>query len=250
MQKNGQTTIEGFRLSPQQSRLWALQQGVRSTPYTARCRILIEGAFDDRLLEAALNQVVQRHEILRTTFRILPAMTLPLQVIAGDVRLAIRTEDLSGWAEDERTARMEALEREASQTPFDFERGPLLRAQLVRLAPERRRLLLSLPAMCADRESLENLAREIGFCYAAYLNGAELPATPAQYADLAEWQNELLESTETKVGRDYWRERSLDKALAAPLPFNNQRAEKDEAKPAPSAFTPKSLTVVVRPNLA
>ncbi|MBO0798971.1 MAG: hypothetical protein J2P31_09110, partial [Blastocatellia bacterium] len=250
VQKKDQATIEGFRLSPQQARLWMLQQGIQSGPYTAQCSISIEGALDTRLLEAALNQVIQRHEILRTTFHRLPAMMLPLQVIAGAGKLTIQTADYSGWVAEEQTARLELLEREASQTPFDYERGPLVRAHLIKLGPERHMLLLLLPALCADRASLENLAREIGLCYAAYLNGAELPGAPAQYADLAEWQNELLESAETKAGRDYWRERSLAAPLEAPLPFENRRAEKNGAGPAPGEFTPISLPIVVKPNLA
>ncbi|MGE0127963.1 MAG: amino acid adenylation domain-containing protein [Blastocatellales bacterium] len=245
-----QTTIEGFRLSPQQARLWALQQGAQSASYTARCSVLIEGALDARLLEAALNQAAQRHEILRTTFHRLPAMTLPLQVIADASRLAILTEDLSGYAEEEQTAKLEQLEREISQTPFDFERGPLAWAQLIKLAPERYLLSLLLPALCADRTSLENLAREISHCYAAYLNGDELPAAPAQYADLAEWQNELLESAETEAGREYWRRRDFSRRLSIKAPFENRRgAGANEDANEPAEFAPEFLSVTANAEL-
>ncbi len=247
MHKKNHTTIEGFRLSPQQARLWMLQQDVRSAPYTARCSISIEGALDAQLLEAALNQVVQRHEILRTTFHRLPAMMLPLQVIAGDGRLVIRTQDYSGWAEEEQNAGLELLEREADQTPFDLERGPLARAHLIKLAPDRHLLLLLLSALCADRASLENLAREIGFCYAAYLNGDELPAAPAQYADLAEWQNELLESEETEAGREYWRRRDLSSLLRIKAPFENRRGDGEGEL---AEFAPRLLSATVNAELA
>ncbi len=242
-----QTTIEGFRLSPQQARLWALQQGDQSASYTARCSILIEGALDERLLEAALNQVVQRHEILRTTFRRLPAMTLPLQVIGSVSALTIQTEELSDCAADEQTAELERLERELSRTPFDYERGPLLRARLVKLEPERHLLMLCLPALLADRASLENLAREISHFYAAYLNGGELPGAPAQYADLSEWMNELLESPETEAGREYWRRRDSSIYPLIKLPFESRRGA-DANKPA--EFMPELLSVKASAELA
>src|SRR5215510_7756218 len=96
MEKESKATIEGFRLSPQQARLWLLQQDAQYPPYNSECCVLIKGPLDAQLLEAALNQVVRRHEILRTTFRRLPAMTLPLQVISENGQVMMRTCDLNG----------------------------------------------------------------------------------------------------------------------------------------------------------
>jgi amino acid adenylation domain-containing protein len=255
VEKESKVTIEGFRLSPQQARLWLLQQDAQYPPYNSECVVLIKGLLDARLLEAALNQVVRRHEILRTTFRRLPAMTLPLQVISEKGQVMMRTCDLNGQVAHAQEGSIESLLKEAGldeagRMPFDFERGPMLQTTLARLAPERHLLSLRLPALCADAASLENLAREISRCYAACFNGAEASDEPSQYADLAEWQNELLESAETRAGRDYWRERSLSAPLAAPLPFENRRAEKNKAGSAPGAFTPRSLPVAVEPHLA
>ncbi|MBO0798647.1 MAG: AMP-binding protein, partial [Blastocatellia bacterium] len=255
MKKESGETIEGFRLSPQQAHLWLLQQGAQNPPYRSECVVLIEGSLDERLLEAVLDQVVHRHEILRTTFRRLPAMTLPLQVISEKSQAMMRTCDLNGRAAHAQEGLIESLLEEAGldeagRTPFDLERGPMLQTTLVRLTPERYLLALRLPALCADAASLENLAQEISSSYAAYFNGAEAPDEPPQYADLAEWQNELLESAETKAGQDYWRERSLAASLGAPLPFENRRAEKNGAGSALGVFTPRSLPVAVEPYLA
>jgi amino acid adenylation domain-containing protein len=247
MEKESKVTIDGFRLSPQQARLWLLQQDAQYPPYNSECVVLIRGPLDARLLESALNQVVRRHEILRTTFRRLPAMTLPLQVISENGQAMLRTCDLNGQAAHALT---EGSFDVAGRTPFDFERGPMLQTGLARLAPETHLLSLRLPAMCADAASLENLAREISHYYAAYFNGADAPDEPAQYADLAEWQNELLESAETKAGRDYWRERSLAAPPAMPLPFENRCREKSKSGSALGAFTPRSLPVALEPYLA
>jgi amino acid adenylation domain-containing protein len=239
---NVQTSIEGFRLSPQQARLWALQQGAHPLPYTARSFVWIEGELDPRLLETAVGRVVGRHEILRTTFRHLSAMTLPLQVIADDgARPAIVTEDLSGWTEAARRARIEALELEASGLSFDFERGPLFDARLLRVAPARHLLVLTLPAMCADRAGLENLVRELADAYAGRQD-----EEPVQYADLAEWQHELLESPDTEAGREYWRGRDLPDFLTLRLPFENRAGNQEDAGP----FAPQSLAVPVGAELA
>src|SRR4030095_9606033 len=75
-----QVMTEGFRLSPQQERLWILQQG-GSLPYRAQCAVLIQGDFNTALFQTALQAVIVRHEILRTTFRFVAGMITPLQVI-------------------------------------------------------------------------------------------------------------------------------------------------------------------------
>jgi len=223
VEKDNKETIEGFRLSPQQARLWLLQQSDQRLPYDARAVVLIEGSLDRRLLEAALEQVVGRHEILRTTFRCLPAMTLPLQVISEKSRVAVQNYDFNGQGDHLDVAREP---RALPGAPFDLESGPLLQTAVAQLAPEQHLLLLSLPALCADAAGLSNLVRELSLCYASCLGMAELPDEPVQYADLAEWQNELLESEGTEARREYWRKQALAELLALKLPFENRRAEK------------------------
>jgi amino acid adenylation domain-containing protein len=256
VEKENKVTIEGFRLSPQQARLWLLQQGTQKLPYYAQCAVLILGNLDPQLLEAALAEVVQRHEILRTTFHCLPAMTLPLQVISQGSRVSVRDYDLNGWKSQAQEGRIEALLGEASRIPFDFERGPLLQTALVELSPEKHSLLLRLPALCADRASLENLVREISLCYAAGLGERELSEETIQYADLAEWQNELLESAETETGREYWRKQNLSALLTIKLPFENRNLavkfpfDDQPAERSPNDFAPQALPLVVEPQLA
>ena len=103
----------------------------------------------------ALQKVVDRHEILRTTFHHLPGMTLPVQVISG--HSMDYSPLLSSGAPAEQESTIEVLFHQASQLPFDFEQGPLLRASLVTLSSHRYVLFASLPALCLDIEGLKIL---------------------------------------------------------------------------------------------
>ncbi|HEY7492545.1 MAG TPA: amino acid adenylation domain-containing protein, partial [Candidatus Tectomicrobia bacterium] len=239
-----QETIEGFCLSPQQAHLWRLQSGEQGQPYWAQCTVSIDGPLDTERFQVALATVVRRQEILRTTFRCLPAMTLPLQVIAEHLAVALQTHDVSGWLPQEQAARVEALVREMSQTPVDLAYGPLLQVALVRLALHRHLLLLSLPAMSADAVGLENIVRELSRCYGTGLGGEELADVPLQYVDLAEWQQELLVSEETKAGREYWRGYDMADQRTLGLPFE-RAATVASAQSVPPGFAPQCHTVTV-----
>src|SRR5215212_5715823 len=81
--------VEGYRPSPQQRRVWSLQRrdGAHAdgaTPYRAACAVDIEGALDPRVLRAAVSDVAERHEVLRTTFRVARGMSFPLQVVGDE----------------------------------------------------------------------------------------------------------------------------------------------------------------------
>src|SRR5215475_13159849 len=142
-----QDTLEGFRLSPQQQRVWLLQQETPCQPYRAQCAVLLEGNIDKATLQVALQRVVNRHQILRTTFRFLPGMRLPLQVIADSHIAWGHDVNLSHVPPPEQETRIEALFEELSQLPFDFEQGPLLHVCLVTLSSQKHVLYVSVPAL-------------------------------------------------------------------------------------------------------
>jgi amino acid adenylation domain-containing protein/non-ribosomal peptide synthase protein (TIGR01720 family) len=242
-----QETIEGYRLSPQQAHLWLLQQDGRSLPYEAYCAVLIEGQLRAALLQTALAQVIQRHEILRTTFHCLSAMTIPLQVVSESSLFSVREEKLDKV--EGPAAVVEALLRVARQSPFDLERGPLVQAWLLALAPEEHLLLLRLPALCTDRVGLENLVRELSLSYEACLRGELLTSEVLQYADLAAWQNELLESAETEAGREYWRKQEWGDGLKSKLPFEPRAEAVGQEQSERCGFDPQSLTVEIKAEL-
>jgi len=214
--------ITGFRLSPQQERVWALQQSTGTRPFHARCASLIEGPLDKATLEAALLNVIERQEILHTTFHKVEGMIFPLQVIS-DFRLdAIPVCDLGSISSSERA--FETIFEETGHRPFDFERDVPVGPLLLRLSPDRHILILHLPALCADAQTLDIVVAEIVRAYARLVRGDEEPAEePLQYADLAEWQIGLLESDDSLAGRDYWARQDISTALSLTLPFQRRQ---------------------------
>jgi amino acid adenylation domain-containing protein/non-ribosomal peptide synthase protein (TIGR01720 family) len=198
-------TFEGFRLSPQQKRLWLLQQSDGSLPYRASCVVTIRGALDPRLLEQAIGTVIAHHEILRTSLRLLPGISVPVQVIAEDSTLRLAGHDVSSLHVDARRARVELLLDEAARESDGAER-PLVRADLVKVSAGEHALLLTIPGVCADGPSLDRLIGQTAAAYAALAAGADAPDVQAmQYADFAEWQNQLIDGEAASAARAYWK---------------------------------------------
>jgi amino acid adenylation domain-containing protein len=232
-------TLEGYRLSPQQRHLWTLLRHGRNDPYQAKCAVSIKGCFEKSHLKAAAQNVITRHEILRTTFRCLPGMTIPMQVIEETVGISWQEDNMSGL--DDRDSLIETIFHETSH-PFDIEQGPLLHLHVIERSKKDYVLILRLPAICADSMSLRNLVGELSRGYAAVVCGDTVNGEVAQYADLAEWQNELIESEETRAGREYWRKLILQRQPMPQLAF--------EGGPAiDAAFEPRLDEVVIAPLL-
>src|ERR1051326_5048851 len=172
-----QEDVEGFSLSPQQRHLWSLQQASDTQPYRAQGAILIEGAINQKRLDLAWRRIVKRHEILHTTFPTLPEMTLPVQVVTGDIVPIERTHDLSDLHTEDQELAIEGIDQELKQRPFDLQHAPPLRLSLVKLSAERHLLFVSASAFDADAFTLRKLATELGRVYA----NQEPLADPAQY---------------------------------------------------------------------
>src|SRR4028119_422702 len=220
--------IEGFQLSPQQKHLWQLQQ-FGDSPYRSYCAVLIEGTLDLKTLKAAVRPIGEPHAILRTTYQCLPGMTIPLQAIADNsMAWNLNAELSSGTAQSDS---LETLWHDLAQQPFDLAQGPLLQLSLVKRSTSESVLLLSLPALSADMATLRNLVREISRAYAA----EALDDESLQYADLAAWQNELLEGADTEAGRTYWRKQNVSALVSLQLPFENKTA--NSLKFQPHAYT-------------
>jgi amino acid adenylation domain-containing protein len=211
---------EGFHLSPQQKNGWSFQQ-------TAFSVIRIEGPLELQVLESAINTVVERHEILRTTFYLAPGIKTPFQVISPEPRFSWGSVDLTN--QEERVA--EYIVREQEQ-PFDYFQGPLLRVTLIKQSDTRHLLLVLLPTLCADSATLANFISELSRAYAGSLEQDE----PLQYADYAEWQLELLDAADepAAAGKDYWRNKQA--ASAPVLPLQNRIIKPQEFAPGSFPF--------------
>ncbi|PZO11324.1 MAG: hypothetical protein DCF25_19570, partial [Leptolyngbya foveolarum] len=240
-------TIEGYRLSPQQARLWSLQQAQTETPYYLKALISLDGSLNPAKLVTALRQVIDRHEILRTTFRCLPGMTVPLQVIGEPPALNSEThwfdchdlKDLAASAASEPNVHkldpIETYWQEWQKTDVPNQ-SQTLQASLVRQSSQKSWLFLKLAGLCADTATLQQIIQELAHEYES--NRLEATADePIQYADLAEWQYELLESDETASGRNYWSQAAADNALSVRFPPGKS------AIPTQSHFHPNTVTL-------
>ena len=217
--------IEGYRLSPPQRRLWLLQQRESALPFRVQCAVRIEGLLDEGLMRVAVQNVVDRHAILRTSFRAPDGDTVPLQVISDIAALAWNSVNLSDYDEREQQDRIESLYRQIGQHQFDFEHAPLLQLSFLTLSDCDFILLLCLPALCADGAALENLVAEISLSYAACAEGEKLNGETTQYVQFSEWLNELLLEETAAEGENFWDEQEIFASSSLTLPFEEKGEE-------------------------
>src|SRR5829696_5632446 len=211
--------LKGFRLSPQQRRLWQAQ---RDGVYVAQCAFLVDGELGESALDEAFRGAIHRHEILRTAFRRQAGMRFPVQVIQQTG--APLWNRLSGVLETDgrelplpTAASVERLLREQRDLPLDLESGSPLRLSLVPIAERRHLLLVLRPTLCADTESIRNLLVEVARLYGQAGSRGESVEEPLQYVDVSQWLEEILveEEEHSQSARAYWT--AFDLAAAADL---------------------------------
>jgi hypothetical protein len=178
----------GYQLSPQQARVWAIH-AVQPVP-VCQCAIWVNGLLHPIVFWQALQQLVQRHEILRTSFQRVPLMDLPLQVISDDVQVSCPYVDLSRLSTPRQMTEGEISFAALSQAPTGLTASSLLSVVLLRLSAQSHLLLLSLPALCADAHTLRYLVGELGQCYLSCLQGLPWDELPLQYVDVCAWLEE------------------------------------------------------------
>ena len=211
-------------LSFTQQRLWFLDQLEPAIPVYNRPIVLrLTGQLDSETLGRCVNEIVRRHEVLRTSF---PAVDgEPYQVVLSSVTVALPVVDLTGFTDDEREA--EALRRATSEShqPFDLGAGPLLKAFLFRLDVEEHLLLLLTHHMVSDGWSDHLFIGEITKLYDAFMNGQPSPLTdlPIQYSDYAMWQQSELGKPRNIQDEKYWTEQLKDAPLLLNLPTDRVR---------------------------
>jgi amino acid adenylation domain-containing protein len=229
--------IEGYRLSPQQRHVWLLKQETNSEAFRAYCVLQILGQSDPEYLKDALQRMTDRHEILRTTFQAPVGVEVPLQAVS-QARPYIIEYDLSADPFEERESRSRGLFQDVIDTPFDLAQGPVVRACTIVMSPTDRRLLIALPALCADKTALNNIVSELSREYGAPRNPSPTVRETIQYADLSEVFNELLESQNEGAGKVYWRECDTSSLAAVKIPFERELHEKE-------GFDPRYITLKV-----
>jgi amino acid adenylation domain-containing protein len=247
--------IQGFRLSSQQTRLWQWQRGGNNS--VAQCAICLEGDLRAETLRQAIQKVVSSHDILRTTFHSSPGIKIPIQVINEQSTLLWPNIDITDLDALEQSAQIETLLQQECCRPFNFERGPLMRLQMITLAANRHMLLVTLAALCGDGQSLKHLVRQIIRAYDD-LTERNAPAfdedgeeAPTQYLQFSEWQNQLLKAVDAARGKAYWEKLRLGAEGGLHLPCEMKtegprRAQHNSLKLTTRAEVAALMTAVAR----
>ena len=213
-----------FPVSFSQLREWILD---RLEPGTAAYNVpspkRITGNFSIPAFALSLQEIVRRHESLRTTFEAGPEE--PLQVVAPAMEILLPVIDLEGLPKPSREPELRRLLEEDLRTGFDLERGPLLRIRLVRSAAEDHALFLTMHHIISDGWSSGVLSRELAALYEGFSQGrrARLPELPVQYPDYAAWQRARLQGERLEELVGYWRGQLAGAPPLLELPADRQR---------------------------
>jgi amino acid adenylation domain-containing protein/FkbH-like protein len=212
-------------LSFAQQRLWFLDQLEPGNPlYNVAYVTRLAGPVDAQALEDSLNEIVRRHESLRTTFRSLDDQ--PVQVIVPKVQVTLRVLDASHMPSlEEREEEARRLATIEIQKPFDLATGPLLRPVLIKIGENDHGLVLNTHHIISDRWSMGVLSQELAALYEANLQGRPSPLAELQiqYADYAVWQREFLSGEKLDKQIAYWRQKLEGAPPVLELPTDRAR---------------------------
>ncbi|MGZ4134947.1 MAG: condensation domain-containing protein, partial [Tumebacillaceae bacterium] len=232
---------EDLQLSYAQERLWFMEQLI-SASYSMPIPLRLEGTLHVPALEQALQEIVRRHETLRTTFT--EKQGRVVQVIAPTQAFSLRQIDLTALSEPERTAEVERRLVEDVERAFDLTQGPLFDAQLLLLSAEEHVLLISMHHIITDGWSIGILLQELSVLYEAYASAkpALLPDLPIQYVDYAHWQRKWLQGDELERQVSYWKTQLGGELPVLQLPFDRPRPEQPSFKGGHVLFDIPALT--------
>jgi amino acid adenylation domain-containing protein len=228
-------------LSFGQESLWLLGHlDPADSAYHIPLALRLSGPLRPAALAQALSELVQRHEVLRTTY---PARHgRPYQRVGAPVRRALPVADLTGLRDQERTAQI--LAAAAALRPFDLAADPVLRTSLLRLGSLDHLLLITRHHIASDGWSFSVMADELGELYAAFAGGraARLPDLAIQYADFAQWQREHAQDPSFQARVERWRRR-LD---GAPVMSGVAAVPSGDESPEPARATRRPVPADVR----
>ncbi|MDH1549377.1 MULTISPECIES: non-ribosomal peptide synthetase [Pseudomonas] len=234
IQGNGQRNLQGqiarvdrrqaVPLSYSQQRMWFLWQMQPDSPaYNVGGMARLRGTLHVEAFERALHALIVRHEALRTTFPSIDGV--PYQCVAEDSGLHLHWQDFSALPGAARAHRLQQLADDQAHQPFDLERGPLLRACLVKAAEREHFFVLTLHHIVTEGWAMDIFARELGELYEAFVDDRESPLAPlpVQYLDYSVWQRQWLESGEGARQLAYWQTRLGTEHPVLALPADRPR---------------------------
>ncbi|HKG23636.1 MAG TPA: amino acid adenylation domain-containing protein, partial [Blastocatellia bacterium] len=234
---------EDLRLSFAQERLWFLDQmSPGSSLYNVAGAVRIDGPLHVEALGLSFNEVIRRHESLRTSFAVKGGS--PVQVVMPEADFVMPVIDVRQLGESKREGEAARLASEDVRKPFDLSDGPLLRASLIRLGDHEFILLLTMHHIISDGWSIGVLTRELSAAYARHRAGqaANLPPLPVQYADFAAWQRRWLQGEALNGELAYWKQKLAGAPPTLGLPL-------DRPRPPIQTFRGAHLLVEIPPAL-
>lgn len=218
------TRDENLPLSFAQQRLWFVDQLEPNNPaYNIFAAVRLGGRLNLPALKESLDEIMLRHEILRTSCEV--SEEEPVQVIAPHLSVPLLVTDLSTRGEAERKVEVTRRAIEESRLPFDLRNAPLWRVHLLKLEEEEHVLLLTLHHIISDGWSMGVLLQEMASLYEANASGlpSTLPELPIQYADFAHWQREWLQGEVLEAQLAYWRKQLDNIPASIRLPTDRPR---------------------------
>jgi amino acid adenylation domain-containing protein len=233
-----------FPQSFAQQRLWFMDQMTPGLPvYNIPVAVSLSGPLDADALRRALDEIVRRHEALRTV--LLGVEGLPVQVVLPHAAAPLPVDDLTGLSAAARADEARRLQAEHARRPFDLARGPLFRARLLRLGEREHVLLVVIHHAVADGWSMGVLFRELAALYPAFVAGrpSPLPELEVQYADFSAWQREWMRGETVDALLEHWRPVLAGAPAALALPG-------DRPLPAEPTFTGGAHPVAVPAEVA
>ncbi|MFW9261381.1 amino acid adenylation domain-containing protein [Nostoc sp. CALU 546] len=223
-------------LSFAQQRLWLFQQlEPQSFAYNELVTIHLEGVLNLVALNKSINEIVSRHESLRTTFELLEGQ--PVQVIHPTLTVALPVVNLSEQTAALQASEVERLTNDIIQKPFDLASDPLLRGMLLQTGEQEHLLLFSIHHIVCDGWSVQVLTQELAALYAAFCAGKSSPLSelPIQYPDFSVWQHQWLQGEREKTQLAYWKQQLAD-ASTTLIPTDRPRPPVQSFKGAIATF--------------
>jgi amino acid adenylation domain-containing protein len=231
------------QLSFSQERLWFLDQlNPNSAVFNVPLAVRLTDAIDPDALKRSINEIVRRHDVLRTTFSTVGGR--PELVITPKLNVDLTLVDLTLYPESAREARARALSRAEEQRPFDLTQGPLIRTTLLRLDEQDHFFLVNMHHIVSDGWSLALFFQELSAIYEGLSRGEQSPlaAIPIQYADYAAWQREWLQGDVLQKQLSYWKDQLGGELPVLDLPT-------DRPRPAVQTFKGAREWLVLSENL-
>ena len=215
---------QNLPLSFAQQRLWFLDKlSSRNTSYNIQVAVRLKGPLDHLALERSLNEIIKRHEALRTTFAVRDG--LPVQVIAPEYAISLPLVDLSAAPPGERESSIALKYAEEGRRAFDLGKLPLLRFHLLKFGETEHVLLLTMHHIISDGWSMGVITNEVASLYKSFSTGqpSPLPELAVQYADFAHWQREWLKGEVLDGQLAYWKSQLGYQLPTLELPADHAR---------------------------